>query len=221
MSRVPQELCARGSQRWMQWFVNHAPHVIDDQIGLGPIDWRSPLRNDQYAEYRDAAFLERIGVTLRRRPLEAFWPPHGPQWDALGRAATGEAVLVEGKAHENELYWPASGTSEAGLARIQASLAEAAVSMNVPAGFDWSRQFYDYANRLAHAYLLEQVNGVAVQLVFVYFIGDTDMKGPTARSAWDMAIEMVQTALGLKSPPPFVRDVFIDVSLSTERVDAG
>jgi hypothetical protein len=41
----------------MQWFVNHAPHVIDDQIGLGPIDWRSPLRDDDYAEYPDAALL--------------------------------------------------------------------------------------------------------------------------------------------------------------------
>jgi hypothetical protein len=190
MSRVPQKLCARGSQRWMQWFVNHAPHVIDDQIGLGPIDWRSPLRDDEYAEYRDAAFLERIGVTLPKRPLDAFWPRGGPQWDALGRAATSEAVIVEAKAHLNELYSPATGASESSLALVRASLAEAAASMNVPAGFDWSKQFYQYANRIAHAYLLDHVNGVPVKLVFVYFIGDTDMKvrrheaRGTRRSMW-------------------------------------
>jgi hypothetical protein len=141
----------------MQWFVNHAPRVIDEQIGLGPIDWRSPLRDDEYAEYRDAAFLERIGVTLPKRPLEAFWPRGGPQWDALGRAATSEAVIVEAKAHLNELYSPATGASESSLALVRASLAEAAASMNVPAGFDWSKQFYQYANRLAHAYLLDHV----------------------------------------------------------------
>src|SRR5947209_5497144 len=74
MSRFPQKLCAEGSLRWVQWFVNHAPHVLDEQIGLGPIDWRSPLREDDYAEYRGAAFLERIGMILERRPLESFWP---------------------------------------------------------------------------------------------------------------------------------------------------
>jgi hypothetical protein len=88
----------------VQWFVNHAPHVLDEQIGLGPIDWRSPLREDDYAEYRDAAFLERIGVILGQRPLDGFWPRGGPQWDALGRAASGEPVIVEAKAHLNELY---------------------------------------------------------------------------------------------------------------------
>src|SRR5206468_6978510 len=161
MSRFPQKLCARGSQRWMQWFVNHAPLVLDSEIDLGPIDWRSPLRDDGYAEYRDAAFLERLGITLPRRPLDTFWPRGGPQWDALGRAASGEAVIVEAKAHLNELYSPATAASESSLSLIRASLAEAARVMNVPAGFEWSKQFYQYANRLAHGYFLNQVNGIA------------------------------------------------------------
>src|SRR3954447_6925859 len=79
MARFKQALCPKGSQRWIQWYVNHAPHVLDEQIGLGPIDWRSPLRDDEYAEYRDSAFLERVGITLPRRALETFWPRGGPQ----------------------------------------------------------------------------------------------------------------------------------------------
>jgi hypothetical protein len=86
MSRFPQKLCPKGSQRWIQWFVNHAAHVLDAAISLGPIDWRSPLREDEYAEYRDEAFLARLGIALPRRSLESFWPRGGPQWDALGRA---------------------------------------------------------------------------------------------------------------------------------------
>ena len=215
MSRFPQKLSPKGSQRWMQWFVNHAPRVIDAQIGLGPIDWRSPLRDDGYAEYRDAAFLERLGVTLPRRTLETFWPRGGPQWDALGRAATGEVVIVEAKAHLNELYSPASAASESSLELIRASLDEAARALNVPAGFDWSRQFYQYANRLAHGYFLNEANGVPARLAFVYFIGDAEMNGPSTRAEWDTAIHTVHAALGLKRVPPFVQDVFIDVSLDT------
>jgi hypothetical protein len=217
MSRFPQELCARGSQRWVQWYVNDAPRVFDAAIGLGPIDWRSPLCDDQYAEYRDEAFLDRLGVTAVRKPLERFWPRGGPQWDALGRARSGEAVIVEAKAHLNELYSPATRALDASVALIQASLAEAARAMGVAEGFDWSRQFYQYANRLAHAYFLEQVNGVPVTLVFVYFTGDADMKGPATRGEWDTAISTVHAALGLAHPPPFVRDVFIEVGPGSER----
>src|SRR5262245_46671097 len=125
MARFPQKLCPKGSQRWMQWFVNHAPRVLNDAIGLGPIEWRSPLRDDDFAEYRDAAFLDRLGITLPRRPLEGFWPRGGPQWDGLGKAASGEVILVEAKAHLNELYSPASAASESSLAAIQLALREA------------------------------------------------------------------------------------------------
>src|SRR6266540_4188718 len=158
MSRFPQQLCAKGSQRWVQWFVNHAPQALDERIGLGPIDWRSPRADDDYAEYRDAAFLERLDLALPHRPLTAFWPRGGPQWDALGRAVSGEVVLVEAKAHLLELYSPASAAAEPSLSLIRQSLAEAASALNVREGLDWSGKFYQYANRIAYAWFLEQVN---------------------------------------------------------------
>ena len=190
--------------------------MLDEQIGLGPIDWRSPLRDDEYAEYRDSAFLERLGITLQRRALETFWPRGGPQWDALGVAKTGETILIEAKAHLNELYSPATGaSSESSLALIQGSLAETKGGLGVPDGFEWSKQFYQYANRIAHAYLLNELNGVPAKLVFVYFVGDEDMKGPAARHEWETAVETVHNALGLNTPPPFICDVFIDVTLNS------
>lgn len=213
MGRFPQRVCLKGSQRWIQWFVNHAPHEIDQQIGLGAIEWRSPLRDDAYAEYRDAAFLRRVGVDLSRRSLVDFWPRGGPQWDALGRAETGEVVIVEAKAHLNELYSPATMASESSLPLIRASLAEAAQAMGVQPGFDWSKRFYQYANRLAHAYLLHVVNGIPTKLVFVYFSGDTDVAGPQAHDKWAKAIHTVHTSLGLSTIPTYVKQVFVDVSL--------
>lgn len=212
MSRFPQGLKTKGSQRWIQRFINHAPEVLEQQIGLGPIEWLSPLAADDYAEYRDDAALERLGISPPHRTLETFWPHGGPQWDALGRTASGTAILVEAKAHLNELYSPATGASaESSLSLIRSSLAECANSLGVHPECDWSKQFYQYANRLAHAYFLDQVNGISTKLVFAYFIGATDVKGPNSRAEWETAIKTVHTVLGLTIPPPFIHDVFLDV----------
>jgi hypothetical protein len=211
MARFPQALGLKGSQRWIQSFVNNAPFVLDARIGLGPIDWRSPLESDDYAEYRDEAFLQRLGITLPSRSLSSSWPAGGPPWDALGRAKSGEVILVEAKAHLNELLSPPSAASESSLARIQLALRETASALGVPEGFDWSKQFYQYANRLAYAYFLHVVNGIPAKLAFVYFIGDVAVGGPSTRAAWERAIDAVHRALGLTTIPPFVVDVFIDV----------
>jgi hypothetical protein len=97
VGRVPQGEAARGSQRWIQDLVNTYPTVLDATIGIGRIDWRSPLASDAFAEYQDAEFLECLGVTLPTRALGDFWPTGGPRWDALGRTEEGTVVLVKGK----------------------------------------------------------------------------------------------------------------------------
>lgn len=210
MGRFPQAECRKGSQRWIQWFVNQAPDELDRAIGLGAIDWRSPLADDEYAEYRDESFLTRLDITLPIRPLSTFWPRGGPQWDALGRSQSGTVILVEAKAHLNELYSPPSAASEPSLAMIRESLAETATALGVGSGFDWSKQFYQYANRIAHARFLE-ANGVPTRLVFVYFMGDPEVRGPVLRTEWDAAIATVHNALGLPPALPFIHDIFIDV----------
>jgi hypothetical protein len=139
-------------------------------------------------------------------------PRGGPQWDALGRAPSGEVVMVEAKAHLNELYSaPSAASAESSIARIQLSLRETAAHFGVVDGFDWSRQFYQYANRIAHAHLLHTLNGIPTKLVFLYFIGDGDVNGPASREDWEAAIHVVQQSLGLQTLPSYVLDVFIDV----------
>ena len=85
----------RGSQRWLQLAVNRCPDVIDDAIseamGLGQyetIEWLSPLESEDFIEYRDQAFLERLGLSPQRRKLSDFWPRRGPAWNypSFGRA---------------------------------------------------------------------------------------------------------------------------------------
>ena len=57
------------------------------------------MQHDHYAEYRDEAFLKRVGVSATKKPLSEFWPKRGPQWDALATFGDDGVILVEAKAH--------------------------------------------------------------------------------------------------------------------------
>jgi hypothetical protein len=80
------------------------------------------------------------------------------------------------------------------------------IAFGVPAGFDWSKQFYQYANRLAHAYWQEKLNGISTRLVFLYQIGAADVDGPSTRAEWESAVHTVHQTLGLTTMPAFVVD---------------
>jgi hypothetical protein len=185
---------------------------LNSAIGITDITWLSPLANDKYAEYRDAAFLERLDIGSLRPALESFWPSGGPQWDALGRAQTGEVVLVEAKAHIPELLSPATQATDDSLTLIKRSLSEAASALGASPGLDWALRFYQYTSRLAHAHFLHNMHGVRTRLVFLYILGDADVNGPEHRSEWETALIVLYEALGLRGKRlRFKVDAFIDI----------
>ena len=214
MTRVPQRADGHGSLKWIQKMVNQYSGLLDEAIGMGEIDWRSPLAEDDFAEYRDESFLERLDIPKLTHPLSGFWPKRGPQWDALGIAASGERVLVEAKANLPEiLSSPLQSTDPRSTRLIRKSLEETAHALRAKEGTDWSKKFYQYANRLAHAHFLKVHNGIPTQLVFLYFIGDADVDGPQSRREWEAAIAVLHEALGITGKvPKYVTDAFVDVS---------
>jgi hypothetical protein len=219
VGRFPQPQGTKGSLRWIQHIVNRNPDVLDAALGIGTVDWCSPKADDDYAEYRDRGFLDRVGVTLPARSLEDFWPSGGPQWDALGLASRGDIVLVEAKAHVSELFSPPCQAGEKSGAKIRHSLLEVAQSLKASPGTDWSKRFYQYANRVAHAWFLAKVNRQPVRLAFIHFIGDADMNGPTSRREWEAALTVLHEALGLRGKlPHYVSEVFIDVRPTKPKV---
>ena len=221
MARYPQpSRDARGSLKWIQEFVNNrtadldaAIHAASDGRIATPLSWRSPLAEDEFAEYRDQVFLDRLDIDLSSRPLADFWPRLGPQWDGLGTTAAGEPVLVEAKANIPEIVSPPSGAADRSLEQIRTSLRESAEFLGASSSCDWSGTFYQYANRLAHLYLLHEVNGIDSWLVFIYFIGDDDVGGPGSEAEFRAALTVLHGALGLRRHPLLLRcvDVFIDV----------
>lgn len=194
--RVIQAEGQRGSLKWIQQAVARCPEVVQP-AGLPPITWLSPLREDGFAEYRDADFLQLLGLERLETSLRAFWPRQGPQWDALGLTAEGP-VLVEAKAHLREFFTPASQAGPVSLARIEAAFAAVQADLRIRPDVPWARVYFQYANRLAHLWWL-RAQGIDAKLLFVSFLHDDDIGGPSSAEIWHTAFAGADYALGLPS----------------------
>ena len=218
--RVRQADGRRGSLRSVQRLIGQHRELADATLRSALtldssvlVDWRSPLSIDDNAEYRDTDFLERLELGRLSRELETFWPRGGPQWDALARLSDGKVVLLEAKAHTSELRSSCSASPRS-LELIRKSLAAAQRYFGGHEGSDWTQGFYQYANRLAHLYFLRSQN-VDAELVFLYFLNDAEMRGPSTIEQWKEALGEVHHALGLPSDISNVHDCFVDSTLLT------
>ena len=209
----------KGSRRWLQVAVNRCPAVIDAAIrktGIelaGEIDWRSPLESDSFAEYWDSVFLDRLGIRLERRALKEFWPRGGPHWDGLARCGDG-VFLVEAKAHISELDSSPCGAQPKSRRRIEDAMSRTRAFLGIKSETDWTRCFYQYANRLAHLYLLRDLNGIDAYLLNVYFVGDRTLGKPASRDGWEAAVALAKEHLGLPRDSrwlaSYAKDVYIE-----------
>ena len=217
--RVPQPHGSKGSLKWIQVIVNRhadmfsakvqerAPDLHDEAI-----TWLSPLESDEFAEYRDGSFLARLGIQTLSAELADFWPRRGPQWDALGMTSQGCSLLVEAKANISELI-SHCGVKDPDSARLIAErLKEAQKWLGRRHTNDWTTDFYQYANRLAHLYFLRELQGKDAFLVFVYFVNDT-AHIPTLFEEWRGALQLQKKLMGLAaSRLRNVIDIFLDVT---------
>ena len=181
---------------------------IQSRLGKNAvIRWVSPLAEDEFAEYRDAAFLHLVGRPGLTEELGAFWPKSGPQWDGLGVSDEGEVLLVEAKAHIAEMCSPGTMAGVVSRARIEDALEVAASQLKArPGRAPWADHFYQLANRLAHLVFLRD-RGVPAWLVLVNFIGDEEMKGPSTAEAWHAAYDVAFHVMGLRRSHPYARFV--------------
>jgi hypothetical protein len=146
-----------------------------------------------------------------RSAWKTFWPQTGniPNWDAVGLLASNshiEYLLVEAKAHIEELHSSCGAKQEGGLGAIQRALRATLTHFQSSADADnWLSPYYQYANRLAHLdFLLGQ--NVSARLVLIYFLGD-EWRGetlntkkatcPKAEQEWRAELEKVDKHLGL------------------------
>ena len=221
MSRIEQPSSGRGSLRDIQLLINKNRLIIDKEIKAifkeltnEVIIWQSPLEADNYAEYRDDSFIDKIELDTKEIQLREFWPIRGPQWDALATTANKSIILVEAKANIPEIV---SSPTSAGLISkklIDKSLNETKKYLEVKNNVDWSGKFYQYTNRLAHLYFLRVRRNKPAYLINIYFIGDKSVNGPSTEIEWRAALQVMYLYLGLTKHKlsKYMADIFIDVN---------
>lgn len=196
----------RGSQRLLQGAVEFCPDYLLSSIhGAGAlsvgetITWVSPAQEDRYREYKDAEFIDRLGLTDRlATPLSDFWPRSGPRWDALGITSQRRPVLVEAKAHIPEAASPGSSASaESSVQLIRSSLEQTRRFVAPRSAASWTDTFYQYTNRLAHQYFLRELNRIDSVLIFLNFVNAIEMDGPRTADEWNGAKKLMHYLLQL------------------------
>ena len=219
MGRIIQNNNSRGSLRDLQILINQKTGILNTKISNNlnekvEVSWVSPLKADQYAEYRDDDFLSKLELTkVISNKLDEFWPKRGPQWDALGKYKD-KCFLVEAKANLKEFKTSPSKAKEKAKKQIMKSFDEVKKYLQITNSINWSGYYYQYTNRIAHLYYLRVLNKIDAYLINVYFINDSTVNGPTTIEKWQESIKNAKQLLGLYSKhklEKYIIDVFIDV----------
>ena len=158
-----------------------------------------------------------------QKAWRAWWPQSGNvhNWDAIGRLqrdGTSEWLLIEAKGNIEELRQSTGAkpiSQGGGLEQIQDRLGETQKAVGLTGEQDWTKPYYQYANRLAFLYFLEQ-QGVAARLMFVYFTGDatSSQTCPISAEEWYPHLHQMKSHLGLTGRSALeqrVHELFVEV----------
>ncbi len=222
--KIPQGKAKRGSQKWLQHVINRNSAIFSRAIlGHCPeldgaeLEWLSPLQKDDYAEYQDNDFLDVLGLGKHAPKLREFWPSRGPVWDGLGRTTDGSGYfLIEAKANVPEIISDCGAKSSASVEKIEAALRRTQKWLKADSRLDWTKGFYQYANRLAHLYFLNEIVGARAYLINLYFVHDTTHI-PTESEAWEAALTLQKKLMGLEKEQ--LRGKVIDFPLHISKVE--
>ncbi len=198
----------KGSQLQLQVYVNRHRETLEAATRAAlpalpqesRIDWVSPIEEEAFREYRDAAFLAKVNQAGLARDLARFWPARGPVWDGLAIVHAGHAqgvLLVEGKGYPAELYGGGcKATSIQSRRVIERALEQTQRWLGLPIDASrWMGSLYQSANRLAHLHFLRR-QGVDAWLLHVCFLND-ETHVPVDEDAWRLALEEAHKQLGV------------------------
>jgi hypothetical protein len=173
-------------------------------------------------EYKDIEFLANDLPMNTFQQLQAawsvFWPQSGnsPNWDAIFICKKdnrqSEYVLVEAKARIKEMKSDCKAKGGAAL-QIRNSLDNTKNCFGIPPQSDWTRNYYQLANRLAFVKFL-LTNGINASLLYIYFINGykNNTQSVPSVAAWRQAIDRQDSYLGIKGTKAmdYISSIFVD-----------
>lgn len=137
-----------------------------------------------------------------KREWKNFWPQTGniQNWDAVGtlqKGAVREFLLVEAKAHLEEIKSQCKAKEIGGKSLIVKALDEAKLACGASLDNDWLQPYYQYCNRLTALYFLTK-HGVGARLIFIYFLNDArqDAVCPKSEAEWQTELEKMYDHIG-------------------------
>jgi hypothetical protein len=211
--------------RYLGRHRNTLNQKIEEETGGRVVDWLD-FQFDRKSRFLDAEwkgmdFLTIGSTGALKQEWAEFWPQTGnvQNWDAVGWLAVGskmELLLVEAKAHAEELKSPCGAKPHGGLDMICRAFEStiSAFGLHAKVG-DWLKPYYQYCNRLAALHFLRE-KGVPARLIFIYFTGD-HMEGrecPDSPSGWHDALQRLYDHIEFpwsKQQDYGIHKVFLDV----------
>ena len=118
------------SNKLSEMILSASPSLVAFTGDIKSIEWKSPLENENFYEYRDD-FLEVLNldkdyIDIANSKLKEFWPKNGPQWDGLAiiknKNVESGVLLIEAKAHINETNSTLKATSYESINKIKESI---------------------------------------------------------------------------------------------------
>lgn len=212
-----------GSQKDLQLLANKNQDLLNQELSKIfnnsiKLEWLSPIKDDDYAEYVDQDFINRLGIDSKiTKPLKDFWPNGGANWDGLAKDKD-TVFIMEAKAHISEQMVDSTKATPKSLELIEKSLAETKAFLNVKSDISWCKgNYYQYANRLAHLYYLREINKIDAHLLFIYFLNDkTVTEKNETKEAWEKSITEVYKSLKLEREnklSDFIHHIYINAEL--------
>jgi hypothetical protein len=195
----------------LRFLGRHREHLgaaIQRLIGCDTVSWLDfPFdpKNKKWkdVEWKGLDFLPQDGAA--RGKWTEFWPQTGrpPNWDAVGKVSVNgqrEWLLVEAKAHLGEIESSCQASPAGGLDTIRAAFETTKKALDVQRDRDWLSGYYQFCNRVAVLYFLNQ-HDVPARLLFLYFTGDTFREGsadcPADEEGWQEALSKQAEHVGL------------------------
>ncbi|MFA5297647.1 MAG: hypothetical protein WC389_05500 [Lutibacter sp.] len=122
-------------------------------------------------EFKGITFLkDRADYPMLQRKWESFWPQKGnsQNWDAVF-VHKDEYVLIEAKAHMNEVRTNSNATNKESIRLIQNAFILTKEQFEIKSTNDWSKKYYQLANRLAFLKFMID-NNIKAHLLNIYFL---------------------------------------------------